>query len=1002
MKKSKLIALVSLIFTLVGSLIISACTNAENPPKVEDIVDETAPVITVEGEREYLVHLGKTFYLPKITATDDVDDELTSKIVVKHGEEEVAVENYSFVAEKSGEYIAYVSVSDKSGNRATEEITVHVTGETELNSFDTATRMQDVKGKGIVEVSHNTNLDYVRYGTGSAKIEVQKHVSLSWPGIVVNNLPITDILDYYSVSFWVYNDGIEDINIFLQRNEIYSGAKFFVPAKTWTKIEVTARNYDNVFLPMEGRTGEPEVGACEDIKCITFHFVNPANTPTFNIYVDEIQVNKEKVFDTLEISADITHPVINTEYTMPKATVKFGGEEVDATVTYELFDEKFNKLEIADDNTYTFANPGKYTLVVNAEHNGLKASANYMLVCAKVRAANEIEFFEDESALNFFKSEHFAISLNREVYHTDNGSTASMKIHACPSPWPYLTMNDLPYGDLEDVAYIYMYAKTDYSLKEGQKAYLGIRDGGRGKVLKRLTLSNDWQCFALTKSELENLGVTTLHGLQLCVELYDLSNPVNQGGWCPVAFNTYIDNFTVASIQDPIAKEDGVVLDFANYRDMDDLHSNYISYNFADLSKTLNNLGSLKVSVDGKWPEVTLGESFAKYTLDGVKNVVFEVLVPSIPEDGFLRLGINDKQYQKVLPYQAGEWVTLYVPVVAVGADNLGNIKFNMAKSNGNEWVNVGTVYIGKVWLDYNGKPEVDLSAIEFTGAESENDLYMFSVTNSDYTITLNAKPEYVKEGSYSIKLSAIPRWPQYFFTETFTNWLTKNSYVSISFDLYIDAESSETEVTLMEGIGAGKPVLNEWFTVTAKVSELVGARLQFNKPLAKGLNVYLDNVKFIEANADHVKEDGVVFDFYSASDVELLTTTVDMSYNTDADYTLNGKGSLKLNVNGKWPEIHLDASLTSYSTENVKNVVFEVYVVEIPDGGYLRLGINNSQYQKVMAADAGKWVTLRVPAAAVNAENLANMVFNISKSDGATWVNVGVVYIGKIWLEYN
>ena len=222
MKKSKLIALVSLIFTLVGSLIISACTNAENPPKVEDIVDETAPVITVEGEREYLVHLGKTFYLPKITATDDVDDELTSKIVVKHGEEEVAVENYSFVAEKSGEYIAYVSVSDKSGNTATEEITVHVTGETELNSFDTATRMQDVKGKGIVEVSHNTNLDYVRYGTGSAKIEVQKHVSLSWPGIVVNNLPITDILDYYSVSFWVYNDGLEDINIFLQRNEIYS------------------------------------------------------------------------------------------------------------------------------------------------------------------------------------------------------------------------------------------------------------------------------------------------------------------------------------------------------------------------------------------------------------------------------------------------------------------------------------------------------------------------------------------------------------------------------------------------------------------------------------------------------------------------------------------------------------------------------------------------------------------------------------------------------------
>ena len=80
-----------MIFTLVGSLIISACTNVDAlPPKVDESADKTAPVITVEGEREYLVHLGKTVYLPKITATDDVDDELTSKIVVKHGEEEVA------------------------------------------------------------------------------------------------------------------------------------------------------------------------------------------------------------------------------------------------------------------------------------------------------------------------------------------------------------------------------------------------------------------------------------------------------------------------------------------------------------------------------------------------------------------------------------------------------------------------------------------------------------------------------------------------------------------------------------------------------------------------------------------------------------------------------------------------------------------------------------------------------------------------------------------------
>ena len=929
MKKSRLIALISLIAACVISLTLSACLDVDaNPPIISTDssvkTDFVAPTITVDGASEYIVKPGTIFRLPQITAQDDRDAELISDITVKHGEEEVALTDYAFVAEKSGVYTVTVNVSDMSENVATKEILVHVYGENEINGFDNEVRLNNVTGKGITNLSINTDPAYIRYGEGSLKLEVLQHTNVTWPGIIVSDLPISDISEYYSISFWAYNDGAEDLTIYLQRNEVNAKAKYILAAHAWTKIEVKSRDFDNVFQPMAKSGAEPEVGNCEDLKSFTFHFENKANVPTFNIYVDQIVVNEAAVLDEIEIKADFNHPIVGQEFTLPVPTVSYGGEVVEAGISYVLYDSKYNEIAL-DGNTHVFTLAGKYVLSISAEYAGFVGTKNFTLVCADSRAENEIEFFESNTALNFFKSPHLKLSITTDQHHSANNSTASLKIHSSSSVWPYINMTDLPYSNLEGVAYIYFYAKTDYALKDGQIAYIGIRDGAQGKVLKRLALSNDWECYGFTKVQLAEMGVTTLQGLQLCVEFYDKSNPANQGGWCPIAFDTYVDNFTVAFVEEPTEKAENVVLDFANYRDIDNINSSYVSYNFQKLEYTLNNKGSLQVYCAGKWPTMTLNSTFEKFSLEGVKNVVIDVFVPSVASGHYVRVGANDTHYQKVYSEDAGKWVSLYIPVEAFlsKGNTLANQTINFARHNGSDWIDLGTLYIGQIRLDYEGKP---VEKHEFTGAETADDVYMFTVQNSDYNISLNTDPAFVKEGNASIKLNAVPRWPQYFFSQEFIDWLKAEGVESISFDLYIDNAGSNVNVVMMEGLGAtSSPKLDQWFTLSIAVDKLTTAtRLQFNKDASGALNVYLDNMKFYNPSKDfsngETERDLAMFSVQN----DLYTVTL----NTDAKFVKEGSASIKLSAVPCWPQYFFTQEYIDWLKENGYTYIsFELYV---------------------------------------------------------------------------
>ena len=1090
MKRGIKRGLIGLLSALCFTIGLTGCELLEFPSK-----DTTPPRIVFACNETYLAKVGTKFTIPvdEILVMDDVD-EVSPTFSVAYGDEAVAVKSGKFMVEKAGVYTVTVSAKDLSGNKSEKTIEVHTSEENEVNSFDDQVRIDQTYTVGYAQTSLNTDEEYVKDGTGSLRFTVLSHEALGWPRLVVDNLPINDIIDYYSISFWAYNDGTEDVEIYLHRNDVSAKAKYTLPVKTWTKVEVIGRNYDTVFRYVEASSwGEPECGMCEDMKCFTFHIVNPANTPQYDIYVDSLQVNPEKVYDTLDLSAKVQHPVVGVEYTMPEIQAMLGQEVVDATITYGVYDANYNPLTVTD-GKLTFETAGRYTLAVEATYGKVKTKKNYMLVCAPTRAENEIEFFEYDTALNFVRSEHFDFTLSSNEAQNNNDSTKSLKIGPSSARWGYLTLGAVPYADLEEVSYIWFYAKTDSEIKSTETPYIGIRDGGRNKVLKRMSLTNDWKCFTLTKDQLYDLGVESLNGLQISIELYDTTNPNADGGWCPVTFTTYVDNFSVGLETEPTEKAEGVLLDFANDRDLDNLVSSYISYNFYDLEKTTNGVGSLKVTCDGKWPEIKFGDAFAEVDLSDAKYICIDAYVPTLAENSHVKIGVNDKNYQKITT--AGEWVTLkYLLTV----DSLAGMKLNPQRVTDGSTVNLGTIYIGKIYLEYyevdpeaetHVKPgnvlydfydreeglkivygsatgekvimddgsrasklvktsgpwdkmslpaEIDekfdvanvdyiyldvyskevsvgvetrftyyvyttttttdettgettttgswsekfvsftpntwtmlripvnantpsLASIKFgfqknlgsgnwqaigttsgealyfreigvfsntvaygdyTGKfESSMDLGIFRVTNEEYKILSNENVAYVKEGTKSLLLQAEPRWPIYYFTQAFIDWLNEKEIISVSFDVYI--ENTNGNITAVEG-GILQAKWDQWYTVKLETSKITtSSKLQVNKTNASTNSyIYIDNMQFGYLDYTNVTESVMHAPLFSVTN-----TDYKMGVNTDKTYVNEGNYSLVLYAEPQWPIYYFTQTFIDWLNENnITSVSFDVYI---------------------------------------------------------------------------
>ncbi|GAA0719757.1 hypothetical protein GCM10009430_19170 [Aquimarina litoralis] len=102
-------------YTLVYSVTDSSGNNVEVTRTV-NVIDNTSPVITLEGANPFILNIGNTFTDPGANASDNVDGNITADITVSG----------SVDVNTPGDYILTYSVTDSSNNTATITRTVRV------------------------------------------------------------------------------------------------------------------------------------------------------------------------------------------------------------------------------------------------------------------------------------------------------------------------------------------------------------------------------------------------------------------------------------------------------------------------------------------------------------------------------------------------------------------------------------------------------------------------------------------------------------------------------------------------------------------------------------------------------------------------------------------------------------------------------------------------------------------------------------------------------------
>lgn len=206
--------------------------------------------------------------------------------------------------------------------------------------------------------------------------------------------------------------------------------------------------------------------------------------------------------------------------------------------------------------------------------------------------------------------------------------------------------------------------------------------------------------------------------------------------------------------------------------------------------------------------------------------------------------------------FSANTWITVKIPV-ASGITSLSQIPFLFLKQtyaggSSLSWKTMGMVEGDAVYIREIGVISSTVSITpEFRGFENYADMErLFTIKNSDYKMSRNTNKQYIVDGNFSLKLTATPRWPEYYFSQEFIDWMDREGVKSFSFDVYID--SPECYVTRTEGISLNySPKNNEWYTITiADVSSITtDSRIQFNKSAEVSLSIYLDNMQFTYAS---------------------------------------------------------------------------------------------------------------------------------------------------------
>ena len=206
------------------------------------------------------------------------------------------------------------------------------------------------------------------------------------------------------------------------------------------------------------------------------------------------------------------------------------------------------------------------------------------------------------------------------------------------------------------------------------------------------------------------------------------------------------------------------------------------------------------------------------------------------------------------------QWNCFEIPV-KTGSPNLAGIQFSFQRQpSGGKWQAIGETVGEALYISEIGvvtKSDSSAVSYDFSNMENLTDmLKMFYVKNTDYKYTINSNSSYVNDGEFSLKLTAQPQWPQYYFTQAYIDWLKANNITKITFKVYINSTDNVTVNKVQGGGGIADdvwknpPTTKVWYTDYITVSNLkYGSYIQFTKSAATTLSVYLDNFVYTYAS---------------------------------------------------------------------------------------------------------------------------------------------------------
>lgn len=157
------------------------------------VLPAEAPQMTVKQNIENIVwQYGKTYRIPSVMVTDNVDTNLPYEVTVKDGLGRVAQVKDGKITPSVGgfytlDYIAY----DEAGNKGQKSVSVYCTDENEISRFESPqlltmfSAVDDNGEKNVTwEMSYNMDSNYT-YGNskGSLRMHYDETSENSWPGI---------------------------------------------------------------------------------------------------------------------------------------------------------------------------------------------------------------------------------------------------------------------------------------------------------------------------------------------------------------------------------------------------------------------------------------------------------------------------------------------------------------------------------------------------------------------------------------------------------------------------------------------------------------------------------------------------------------------------------------------------------------------------------------------------------------------------------------------------